>query len=212
MELRRFIGPPLDTNAYLLTFPDTEDALIVDAPHKVWGTFGPELEKLGKKPVAVLLTHGHFDHMLGLSELNEQRIPVYGHRDDERMITHPQERAAMVGIRAEIPAARIDNFVEHHHTLTLAGETIEIRHVPGHSPGSVLFYFPERDLAFVGDAIFQGSVGRTDLPGGNFDTLAKSIREQIYSLPESCLLYPGHGDETTVGHEMRTNPFVPAQA
>ena len=106
----------------------------------------------------------------------------------------------------------VDTWVNPGQPLELLGEAVEIRHVPGHAPGSVLFYFPSRGWAFSGDAIFAGGVGRFDLPFGSWPELEHSIRSQIYTLPDHTRLFPGHGPETTVGREKATNPFVTASA
>ena len=110
------------------------------------------------------------------------------------------------GLRLE--AAKIDRVVAQGDTFELLGDTVEVRHVPGHCPGNVLFLFRNSGAAFVGDAIFAGSVGRTDFPGGGFEMLEHSIRTQIYTLPDATVLYPGHGPETTVAAEKANNPYV----
>ncbi|MEL0118416.1 MAG: MBL fold metallo-hydrolase, partial [Opitutae bacterium] len=104
--------------------------------------------------------------------------------------------------------ARIDHDLNHGQKLEILGQTCEVRHVPGHCPGNVLFYFKQQNFAITGDAIFAGSIGRTDLPGGDFPTLEKAIREQIYTLPASTRLLPGHGPQTSVAQEKGSNPFV----
>ena len=105
---------------------------------------------------------------------------------------------------------QVTQWVSDGDKLDLFGREVDVLHVPGHCPGNVAFYVPSKDWCFVGDAIFAGSIGRTDLPGGDFATLEKSIKEKLYTLPGSTTLHPGHGPETTVEHEMATNPFVPA--
>ena len=104
--------------------------------------------------------------------------------------------------------AEINNDLVHGQRLKILGQSTEIRHVPGHCPGNVLFFFPDQKTAIVGDAIFAGSIGRTDLPGGDFHTLEKAIREEIYTLPDDTILLPGHGPMTTVAQEKSSNPYV----
>jgi glyoxylase-like metal-dependent hydrolase (beta-lactamase superfamily II) len=104
----------------------------------------------------------------------------------------------------------IDNWVDQGDVVPILGEPVEIRHVPGHCPGNILFYFKNLKAAFVGDALFAGSIGRTDLPRGDFPTLEKSIKDQIYTLDHDTVVYPGHGPQTKVGQERATNPFVQA--
>lgn len=113
-----------------------------------------------------------------------------------------------MGERLNLEPIKVDRWVRQGERFEALGTTVEVRHVPGHCPGNVLFYFPALQAAFVGDALFAGSIGRTDLPGGDFDTLAQSIREQIYTLPDDTVVYPGHGPDTTVGAEKETNPYV----
>ena len=107
-----------------------------------------------------------------------------------------------------MPAVDIQNWLEHGQKIEIAGSPVEVRHVPGHSPGSILYWFSSDKFAVSGDALFNGSIGRTDFPGCSFEQLAKSIREQIYTLPGETVVYPGHGPETTVGAEASGNPFV----
>ena len=123
-----------------------------------------------------------------------------------------------MGERMNLEPIHVDHWVTQGETFDVLGQRVEVRHVPGHCPGNVLFYFPSfakategaaaEGAAYVGDALFNGSVGRADLPGGDFALLEKSIRGQIYSLPENTVVFPGHGPKTTVAHERATNPYV----
>jgi hydroxyacylglutathione hydrolase len=113
-----------------------------------------------------------------------------------------------MGERLNLRSIRVDNWVMQGDRLEALGESAEVRHVPGHCPGNVLFYFPTLHAAFVGDALFNGSIGRTDLPGGNFEQLEHAIREQIYTLPSETIIFPGHGPKTTVANERAHNPYV----
>jgi glyoxylase-like metal-dependent hydrolase (beta-lactamase superfamily II) len=134
-------------------------------------------------------------------------VPASGHRHDQILFEEPQAMAAfMRGVTLE--PIKVDSWLEQGQRLEAMGVPVEVRHVPGHSLGNILFYFPTLKAVFVGDALFKGSIGRTDLPGGDFAVLEASIREQIYTLPPDTAVYPGHGPATTVAHEMATNPFV----
>ncbi len=199
----------LQTNAYLLTAPERGEAVLIDAPSMVW----PEVEEILREEKCRLtelwITHGHFDHMQGGAEIVRACAPVVrAHRADQQMIEAPQvmERFLMLGITIE--PVKVDQWITPGEVLEALGTRAEVRHVPGHCPGNVLFYFAAMKSAFVGDALFAGGVGRTDLPGGSAEELARSIREQIYTLPNDTVVYPGHGPATTVGEERANNPYV----
>lgn len=212
MEVRAFEGPPIGTNAYVLLFPERSQALVVDAPGEALSFARETAAELQCTVEALLLTHGHFDHVIDLAAFHEDDIPVYGHMDDLPLIENPRSQLALLGADFAVRPGRIDHPVRHGEILNLVGEAIEIRHVPGHSAGSVMFFFGAHGVAFSGDAVFAGSVGRTDLPGGSFAVLARSIREQIYTLPPETVLYPGHGPSTLVSRERLSNPYVAAEA
>jgi glyoxylase-like metal-dependent hydrolase (beta-lactamase superfamily II) len=208
MEIRALPAGPIDTNAYLLTDSARREAVLVDAPHDVWPEVQALLARTGCKLVALLITHGHWDHTGDAARVQQSGVPLYAHEEDRLFIESPEvmEMFAIPGLRFD--PAKIDRVVGQGDTFELLGETVEVRHVPGHCPGNVLFHFRKTGVAFVGDAIFAGSVGRTDLPRGGFEMLEHSIRTQIYTLPEATTLYPGHGPETGVATEKATNPYV----
>jgi len=134
--------------------------------------------------------------------------PVLAHRDDRALIETPEVMRPLIlpGLRVE--PCEVSRWLEDGDTLDALGEKVRVSHVPGHAPGSLMFYFPRAAAAFVGDALFRGSIGRTDLPGGDFAQLEKSIRSRIYALPEETTVFPGHGGVTTVGDERHGNPYV----
>lgn len=198
----------LATNAFFLT-DDTrpEEAVLVDAPPGAMQALRERLD--GRRLTHLLLTHGHFDHVEDAEEVRrETKAPACGHRADAEFFENPGLLAAALLPGIEIDPVNIDQWVEAGEKLHVLGHEVDVRLVPGHAPGNLLFHFPQEKVAFVGDAIFNGGVGRFDIPGGDWPTLERSIREQIYTLPEATVLYPGHGPETTVGEEKRTNPFV----
>ena len=172
------------------------------------------LESEELQPSMILITHGHADHIGGVSSL-KQRWPecpiVVGKGDAEKLVNAELNLSAGYGIPVTTPAS--DRCVVHGETIEAAGFTMEVRDTPGHSQGHVSFLFLEIDPAIVisGDVLFQGSVGRVDFPDGDFDTLARSIREQLFTLPDDTIVLPGHGPATTVGHEKKFNPFVGEQ-
>lgn len=208
MEVQIHSLPPIATNAYLLLDKDSGEAALFDAPLDAWQEIEPRLEEAGCKLSAVYLTHGHWDHMLDAATFNDRNIPLYAHRDDLVMLEAPSKMASFMVPGATLRPAKADHLLEHGQEIEILGHKVEIRHVPGHSPGSILFYFPDLNMVISGDTLFAGGVGRTDFPGCSPEALEKSIREQIYTLPNDTTVCPGHGDTTTVGHEKATNPFV----
>lgn len=211
MQIEVFELPPIGTNAYFWWDSERAEAVVIDAPLNAFLTIEKRLVETGCRLAAVLMTHAHWDHMLDGWRFNAFGTPVMGHKDDAELFAEPNRmgRFAFGGI--EMKTLRIDRWLEAGERFELLGQTVEARHVPGHCPGSLLFWVPGLKVAFSGDAVFRESIGRYDLPGGDFDVLETSIREQIYTLPEETVLYPGHGPATSVGHERTHNPFVSPQ-
>jgi hydroxyacylglutathione hydrolase len=209
VNLRVLPAGPIETNAYLLTSPERGEALLIDAPGSVWAEVDPILRQEKCRLSELWLTHGHWDHTQGAAEVvRATAATVRAHRDDQVLIEQPQVMSAFLGTEIKLEPVKVDHWMVAGEGLEILGTRAEVRHVPGHCPGNVLFYFASLGVAFVGDALFKGSVGRTDLPGGNHAQLERSIREQIYTLPDATVIYPGHGDATTVGAEKAYNPYV----
>ena len=208
MDIRTFELPPIGTNAFLVSDAELKQAVLIDAPATALETVEPILDKEGCTLEALLLTHGHYDHMVDTHAFNEAGVPVYAHSADLEWIENPTVQSTFMPSGILLEPAKVDHVLKSFDTLELIEQRIEIRHVPGHAPGNVLFYFPEFKCAFVGDAIFAGGVGRPDLPGGDWPTLKASIEEQVFTLPDDTVLYPGHGPATSVGREKATNPFM----
>ena len=194
----------LATNCYVLE--KESSAIIVDP--------GDEPERLLRfikdikaKPSAIVATHAHFDHVLGVDHLRRVlRIPFLLHRDDLSILESMQNRARQfVGIEVPQPP-KVDRFLEDGDSLGIGSETIKVLHTPGHSPGSISL--SGDGYVLTGDALFNQSIGRTDLPGGDLRTLMHSIRERLFKLDDDTIVYPGHGPETTIGDEKLANPFV----
>ena len=209
MNLHVLPAGPIQTNAYLLTAPERGEAVLIDAPADVW----PEVREILDREKCTLkelwLTHGHWDHTQGGAEVvRETKAQVRAHRDDRAMIETPDVMERFMGERMNLKPIRVDTWTMQGDRYDALGTAVEVRHVPGHCPGNILFHFPEHKMAFVGDALFNGSIGRTDLPGGNFEQLEHAIRQQIYTLPGDTVIFPGHGPKTTVANERANNPYV----
>lgn len=219
MKLHVRPAGPIQTNAYLLTDAARGEAVLIDAPGKVW----PEIEKILAAEKCRLtelwLTHGHWDHMQGAAEVvRATGAKTRGHVADRAMFETPDMMERFMSAKLGLEPVKIDAWLKQGEQLAALGTTAEVRHVPGHCPGNVLFYFSSvakategraaGGAAFVGDALFNRGIGRTDLPGGNFEELERSIRTQIYSLPGATVVYPGHGPATTVAEEQAENPYV----
>ncbi|MGI9628959.1 MAG: MBL fold metallo-hydrolase, partial [Longimicrobiales bacterium] len=167
-----------------------------------------EVETRGLRVEAILLTHAHLDHIDGLAEAQRQtEAPVYLHPADRMLFDNAASQAAMFGVPFETPEPP-DHELVPGETLVVGGESFDVRFAPGHAPGHVIFVSKSSPVALVGDVIFAGSIGRTDLPGGDYQELMNSIRSQVLTLPKETQLFTGHGPATTVEHEGRTNPFV----
>ena len=202
---------PLATNAYLIADSDTRQAAVID-PAWDGQRIAAEASQRDWQIGQIWITHAHFDHIGGAGDLVQalDTPPVIGLHPDDRLLWDAQGGAARFGVN--LPASPEPTLnLTHKMELRLGGTTFQVLHTPGHTTGHCVFYCIEAGVCFCGDLIFQNSVGRTDLPGGNWGTLVKSIRSQIFSLPEGTRLLPGHGPETTVGQEKSGNPFVRAR-
>lgn len=207
VDVETFVSPGFGQNAYLVSREDRDDAVAID-PGGAVGRLVATLRESDRKLSAILLTHAHFDHIEGIGELVESfPAPIYLHPADLEWYERAPEQAIRFGVSVDIPPP-VDHPLEGGKALELAGLEFEVRAVPGHAPGHVLLYLRDAGIAFCGDVVFQGSIGRSDLPGGDFQRLMCSIREEVLTLPDDTVLYPGHGPSTTVGHERVSNPFL----
>jgi hydroxyacylglutathione hydrolase len=211
LQFQQFELGPIGTNAFLVWEENGTDAILIDAPPQAKETIEPMLTSRGLQLSALWLTHGHWDHMAGAAELTSGDMTVLGHKDDLELFENPQCMSSFAMPGMDFLPIQVTQWVADGDKLDLFGRKVDVLHVPGHCPGNVAFHVSSEGWCFVGDAIFAGSIGRTDLPGGDFATLEKSIKEKLYTLPPATSLHPGHGPETTVEREMATNPFVPAQ-
>ena len=198
----------LHTNCFLLIEPQSHEAWVID-PGGNPSAILAQLQQDQARLTRILATHAHFDHILAVPDLQEAtHAPFHLHQADLPVLHHaPQAVRSWLGWEWG-PPPQVDIYLHHGDILTLGDTQLEIRHVPGHSPGSVILVDHQGHRAWVGDTVFREGMGRTDLPGGNYAQLVRAINQHILTLPDDYILYPGHGPSTTVGHERRHNPFI----
>lgn len=203
-KIHTLVVGQLRTNCYIIESKD--NALVVDPGHE------PErilrfIKDLKAAPANIIATHTHFDHVLGVDGVRKaSKAPFLIHRDDLPMLESMQSRVReFMGFEVP-PPPKVDGYVKDGELLRLGGEAIRVLHTPGHSPGSISL--SGDGYVLTGDALFNQSIGRTDLPGGDLNTLLHSIRGRLFKLDDETVVYPGHGPETTIGDEKTANPFV----
>lgn len=205
MEIIRYELGPMANNTYLLIDEATREAALVDPSFDSEGLW-PEIEKRNVQLRYILNTHAHFDHIIGNAYfVDKTAAPLALHRADLDRLRALPEHARRYRFEVS-PSPEPTLFLEEGQTLMLGNTPIRVIHTPGHSPGSVTFLFD--DIAIVGDVLFAGSIGRTDLPGGSLQTLLHSIRTQLLTLPDATQVLPGHNEPTTIGQERATNPHL----
>lgn len=194
----------IQANCYILGDEESREAVVID-PGGDTPVVLRTLENKGLSPSAILATHGHFDHVEGLASLKRATgAPICVHAGDRSLIEGMKDQGLLFGMRVEA-APPPDRYLEDGQEIAFGKLSLRVVHTPGHSPGSVSYLMDK--MVFVGDLLFAGSIGRTDLQGGDYDTLIRSVRTRIFTLPEDTVVYPGHGPATTVGREKRINPF-----
>ena len=210
MALKIYVTPvtPFEQNCSVLVCGNTLQAAVVD-PGGDLERIRAVLAKAGARLVKILLTHAHIDHAGATAVLaRECKVPIEGpHRDDQFWIEALPEQGKMFGLGAA-ESFTPDRWLEQGDTVSVGECVLQVLHCPGHTPGHVVFYSPEQQLAIVGDVLFAGSIGRTDLPRGNHQQLLDSIRERLWPLGDEVTFIPGHGPRSTFGRERRNNPFV----
>ncbi len=210
LRVETFTFNPFQENTYLL-INEHNECWIIDP-----GMYGADEEKIlfdfiadhHLKPQQIINTHAHIDHVLGIDALKQKYgIPFGMHVLEQPVLANASGSAMLFGFNfGASPVA--DFFITEDKPLPLGKDNVTVRLAPGHSPGSIIFYYEPGGWAIGGDVLFLGSVGRTDLPGGNHDALMNSIQTQVYTLPDETVVHPGHGPATHVGHEKKTNPFI----
>lgn len=207
MKWQRIPLGPLSTNAYILS-NEQKECVIFD-PGGDGQKLISTLNRQGLKPVAILLTHAHFDHIGAVDEVrNQYGIKVYIHESEKNWLGDSSLNGSRFFMGNEVRIKDADVLLKEEGKLTVGSFTFELFHTPGHSPGSISFYQKEAEVVFSGDALFAGSIGRTDLPGGNSQQLLTSIHKKLLTLPEETMVLSGHGPETTIQAEMDDNPFL----
>lgn len=210
LKITGFTFNPFQENTYVLS-DDSGECVIVDP-----GCYDQEekselavfIDSEGLKPVRILLTHAHIDHILGINFLaGRYGLPIVMNSIETDLLRSASIYGQMWGIQVE-PAPDPTEFLKDGDIFRFGNTELEVLFTPGHSPGSLSYYHRPSKQLLSGDVLFYGSIGRTDLPGGNFDTLEKSILTKLYTLEDDVIVYSGHGQSTTIGHEKRTNPFV----
>lgn len=210
LHIKSFVNNPYQENTYLL-FDDTLECVIIDA-----GMYTAEeqnkvvdfITENRLKPVMLLNTHCHIDHVLG----NKFVFDQYGlkpqfHEGEMPLLSAVPGYAPQMGMRYEVSPLP-ENFLSESGTISFGETELELIFAPGHSPAHLCFYAANEHLLIGGDVLFKESIGRTDLPGGDMQTLVRSIREKLFTLPDQVIVYPGHGPETTIGYEKQYNPFL----
>ena len=205
MILHTLTVGPLGVNCYLVGDDKTREAIVIDPG----GNARDILDTLRReqlKTVAIVNTHAHFDHVIALTEIRAQtHAPFYLHADEVNVLAGAQLGAGMFGFAMPQPAPA-ERLLHEGDQVQVGSIALQVLHTPGHTPGGICLWHD--DHVFVGDTLFQGSIGRTDLPGGDYGTLMRSIRDKLLTLPDETVVHPGHGEPTTIGAERQLNPFL----
>lgn len=211
-------APPFMKNGYVLGCPRTREGVIID-PGDESAELVDAAHRHGLAITSILLTHAHLDHVTGVAAAKRAfSAPVYLHKDDQFLYDAAVQQGLMFGLRVDQPPP-VDRHYEPGAELLVGDLVVEVHHTPGHCPGGVCLAVRSSNSGtvmpsgqthelFVGDTLFAGSIGRTDLPGGNYETLIRSIRDVLFAFPDPTPVHSGHGPSTTVGEEKRTNPFL----
>jgi hydroxyacylglutathione hydrolase len=200
---------PFQQNCTLLWDDETKRGVVVD-PGGELKRIEEAIAEVGMVPEKILLTHGHIDHAGGAEALKKKLdvLIVGPHRADEELLNNIESQSAMFDVPGVFANAYPDEWLDEGDTISIGGHDFEVLHCPGHSPGHLVFYSRAHKFAHVGDVLFAGSIGRTDLPGGDHDTLIRSIKEKLLPLGDEVGFICGHGPGSSLGQERQTNPFL----
>ena len=205
IEIKSMTLGMVATNCYLIINKETKEALLIDPADNAL-RISNVIEENVCTLKAILLTHGHFDHIMALNELKKRyNVPVYAHEEEEDVLK--QSSLNMSGMIGQIYTTQADIYVKDGEHLKLAGQDIIVLHTPGHTKGGVCYYLPEEKVLMSGDTLFHCSIGRTDFPTGSMSQLVRSVKEQLFVLPDDVQVYPGHDSVTSIGYEKQYNPF-----
>jgi len=210
LSIETHVFNAFQVNTYLI-MNENGDCLVIDpafySPEEV-KTFDHYIASKDLQIIGQVNTHCHVDHVLGVRHMQTTyNCPLRAHPEEGALLNNAPLMGDIYGLQLE-PFSGIDKPIQDDETISIGGDTLRSIHVPGHSPGSLSFYSPDAGFVLTGDALFQGSIGRTDLPGGDFDTLISSIRNRLLILPRETTVYPGHGGPSTIGEEALNNPFL----
>ena len=205
IEIKSMTLGMVATNCYLIINKETKEALLIDPADNAL-RISNVIEENVCTLKAILLTHGHFDHIMALNELKKRyNVPVYAHEEEKDVLK--QSSLNMSGMIGQIYTTQADIYVKDGEHLKLAGLDIIVLHTPGHTKGGVCYYLPEKKVLMSGDTLFHCSIGRTDFPTGSMSQLVRSVKEQLFVLPDDVQVYPGHDSVTSIGYEKQYNPF-----
>lgn len=206
LELQKCIVGSVSTNCYLLKNKETGEMLIID-PGDNAGKIEQKILEMQGKPIAILLTHGHFDHILAADEIRKKyNVPIYADQKEEK--TLQDARINLTAYQGNGYTLKADVYLTDLQVEELAGFSVQMIETPGHTVGSCCYYLKDEDVLFSGDTVFCGSVGRTDFPGSSSVAIVNSLHRLLDALPDETEVYPGHDVSTTIGYEKRYNPFV----
>lgn len=206
MKIQNFVLGMVGTNCYLVVNEEEKQCILID-PAVYSGEIAEQIRREGLDLRAILLTHGHFDHIMGIDGFRKEfpEIPVYAHREEEALLKDASMNASLeFGRQYTFSGAA---YTEDGDVLDLAGMQFQVIHTPGHTIGGCCYYLQEEKVLFSGDTLFRESIGRTDFPTGNGGQLMRSIREKLFALPEETAVYPGHMERTMIGDEKKYNPY-----
>ncbi len=210
INIETFVFNPFQENTYIL-YDHSGDCIIIDAgcqDQDEKDQLVDYLDEHGFKPVKLVNTHCHVDHILGVAFLAKKyNLPFYMHPAERSLFSHSRTQADFFGLSLELPPEP-EGFLHDGDLLDFGESSLELIHIPGHSPGGILFHSPEQKFLISGDVLFRQSIGRTDLPGGDYDSLVNGIRNKLMSLDPDTRVYPGHGPHTSIGEEKESNPFL----